>query len=148
MKKSMPILLALAICLSACAPTESQPAGETPATAETSPAQATAESALSAVGNLTMYGGSRSGEGCYYYDGVWDDPASGEAKWALFRLDYATGQRQLLQTFGRYDGGMSPSDPFVSGGRVYCTAGREIYCLSPDGSEKQVVSAQETLNWN
>lgn len=147
MKRVLATLLALAFCLSACAPAASQPAGEAPATAETTPAQATAESALPEVGNLTMYGGLRAEEGCYYYDGVWEDPASGEAKWALFRLEYATGKRQLLQTFGRYDGGMSPSDPFVSGERVYCTAGSEIYCLSPDGSEKQVVSAQETLNW-
>lgn len=147
MKRFLAVLLGLAMGLTACAPAASETTSEAPATVETAPAEAAEETSVAPVGNLTICGYAREGEGCYYCNGIWGDPASGEAKWALFRLDYATGQRQLLQTFGPYDGGISPSEPFVGGGRVYCTVESEIYSLSPDGSEKQVVSTQKPVNW-
>lgn len=152
MKKNigLPLLLVLAFCLSACAPAVPQSASEAPATAETAgtlpAAEITAETARASVGELTMNGHLRVEEDGYYYTGVWSDPGSGEAKWALFRLDFATGQRQLLQTFGPYEG-MAPSGPLVQDGKVYCIQDREIYSLSADGSGKQVISAQETVNW-
>lgn len=150
MKRLVLYLLALAIGLSACAPAVSETAGEAPATAETAgtppAAEITAETARASVGDLTMNGHLRVQEGYYCYLGIWSDPESGEAKWALFRLDFDTGQRRLLQTFGPYEG-MSPSGPLIQDGKVYCIQEREIYSSLVDGSEKQVIPAQEAVNW-
>ena len=147
MKRFLTVLLGLAVSLTACAPAASETTSEAPATVETAPAEAAEEPSVLPVGNLTICGYAREGEGCYYCNGIWGDPASGEAKWALFRLDYATGQRQLLQTFGLYADSNAPGDPFVRNGTVYCSVDDTLYGVPLDGSEKKTIPTKEVFYW-
>lgn len=147
MKKTVFALLALVFCLSACTPAASQPAGEAPATVETAPAEEAEEPSVAPVGNLAMNASLRAQEDGYYYTGVWGDRASGEAKWAVLRLDYATGQRQLLQTFGLYADSNAPVDPFVRNGTVYCSVDDTFYGIPLDGGEEKIIPMQEYTYW-
>lgn len=145
MKKFLLVPLTLAFCLAACTPAadSAQPQSEVPvaATAESAPE---ATPARPAVGNLVMSYHAQEDENGYYNTGVWQDPATGETRWVLFQLDYATGQQRILYDFGPYDGSYMPADQaVVRNGRVYSLGENMLYRFSLDSGQMETLPLAE-----
>ena len=98
MKKSLLILLALAFCLSACAPAASEPAGEAPvtATAEAAPAEETAKVAI--AGTLRNLRAKDPADGYYQLDAVQQPDKSYHS--VLSEVDFATARKIQLCDMG------------------------------------------------
>lgn len=140
MKRSLLVLLALALGLSGCAPEASAPEEEAPAaaTAEAAPAEEPAASAL--VQGTLRNVEDCSNTGTAFYLWQVEDPSGDDAVLAnLVEVDYATArQRQLLDIGLPID---RLGDSFARGDTIYYTtfeeAGRTLHSIDrTDGTEK------------
>ena len=148
MKKSLFVLLALAFCLSACAPAASGNEKTFNSTVENvqTPETAAEQTALPPVGNLTMNINAREDDTGYYSTGVWENPETGEPRLVLYRLDYSTGQQKILYDFGSYDSGeIFVSDPFVQKDAVYVQENDSLCRLPLDGGEMEILPTKEAI---
>lgn len=148
MKKSLFMLLALAVCLSACTPAESKTAETFNDTVENvqTPENGTEQAAVPPVGDLTMDINAREDDTGYYITGTWKNPATGENRWGLYRLDYPTGQQKMLYDFGSYDSGeIFVSDPFVQKDAVYVQENDSLCRLPLDGGEMEILPTKEAI---
>ena len=94
-KISLPVLLSLAFCLSACAPAASAPQGEAPARATAE--AATAETALVQGTLCNIEDCENTGKALYQWQV--EAQADGTTLGNLVELDYATArQRRVLDT--------------------------------------------------
>lgn len=148
MKKSLFVLLALAFCLSACAPAASGSEETFNGTVENvqTPETAAEQTALPPVGDLTMNINAREDDTGYYSTGVWENPETGEPRLVLYRLDYPTGQQKILYDFGSYDSGeIFVSDPFVQKDAVYVQENDSLCRLPLDGGEMEILPTKEAI---
>lgn len=148
MKKSLLVLLALALCLSACGPADSKTEETFNSTVENlqTPETGAEQTALPPVGTLTMNLGAREDDTGYYDTATWKNPDTGETRWVLYRLDYPTGRQKILYDFGSYDSGeVSVSDPFVQKDAVYVEGNNSLYCLLLDGGEMAILPLDQTV---
>lgn len=135
MKRSLVCLLALALCLSACAPAATQSTSEAPATAEAAPAEETA-TALASAGNIR-------GNGDLQQDGAlrcslgYTDSEEGEQKFRVLVLDCATGKQTCLYTLE--EPAQTVSNPVVVNGTVYVFADQTMYEIPAGGGEARKV---------
>lgn len=148
MKKSLFVLLALAFCLSACAPAASGNEKTFNSTVENvqTPETAAEQTALPPVGNLTMNINAREDDTGYYSTGVWENPETGEPRWVLYRLDYSTGQQKILYDFGSYGSeDAAVFDPFVQKDAVYVEGKDSLYRLPLDGGEMEILPMDQNV---
>lgn len=141
MKKSLFVLLSLALCLSACTPAVSSAPAPTP-TSETRVETATAEETAAVVGNLQSIMQRRNtGEACYTYQAM-----QGEIQ----KLDYANASVETLYRFG--EPGTVYSDVIVEPDALYAVTADTLYKVPLDGGEAttrplQDLPGSRTPNW-
>lgn len=142
----VPVLMALCFCLTACAPAAPETEEPVRSTAETpqTPENGTEQTALPPAGDLIMNADAREDDTGFYTVGNWKNPDTGELRWALYRLDYPTGQQKMLYDFGSYESGeVSVSDPYLQKGAVYVEGTAEgegtLYRLPLDGGEMEAL---------
>lgn len=124
MKKSLFVLLSLALCLSACTPAASSVPAPTP-TSETPVETAPAEETAAVVGNLQSIMQRRNtGKACYSYQAM-----QGEIQ----KLDYADASVETLYRFG--EPGTVYSDVIVESDALYAVTADTLYKVPLDGGE-------------
>lgn len=124
MKKSLFVLLSLALCLSACTPAASSVPAPTP-TSETPVESAPAEETAAVVGNLQSIMQRRNtGKACYSYQAM-----QGEIQ----KLDYADASVETLYRFG--EPGTVYSDVIVEPDALYAVTADTLYKVPLDGGE-------------
>ena len=139
MKRSLLTLLALAFCLSACAPATSAPQSEAPAavTTETAPAEESGQTAAFPVGSLVGCGDNTQmpGKMYHFYQESEDSPQS------IFELDCETGEERCLYTFTseRMPGGPMLIQPGV----IRRAVGKTLYTIPLDGGSVQTIPLEE-----
>ena len=140
MKRTLFALLALAFCLSACAPAasttpESAPAAEE--TTETAPEEAnTAQTTASAAGSLR--GDGYLGESdTAWYQMEHELQADGTMKIQVVKLDYATAQKSVLYTVEKT--AKQVGEAMLRGDTVYAFVDQTMYKIPANGGEAQAV---------
>ena len=124
MKKSLFVLLSLALCLPACTPAASSAPAPTP-TSETPVETAPAEETAAVVGNLQSIMQRRNtGKACYSYQAM-----QGEIQ----KLDYADASVETLYRFG--EPGTVYSDVIVEPDALYAVTADTLYKVPLDGGE-------------
>ncbi len=137
MKKILFTLLSLAVCLAACTP---EPESEAPAPAtepaETALAESTSESGAPASGSLRGDGGLGESDTAWYQIGteLQDD---GTMKAQVWKLDYATNQKQVLYTVE--EPATQTGDAMLRGDTVYAFVNQTMYKIPANGGEAQAV---------
>ena len=139
MKRSLLTLLALAFCLSACAPATSAPQSEAPAavTTETAPAEESGQTAAAASAGNIRGNGDLQQDGALRYSIGYTDPSEGEQKFRVLVLDCDTGKQTSLYTLE--EPAQTVSKPFVVNGTVYVFADKTMYEIPAAGGEARKV---------
>lgn len=139
MKQSLLTLLALAFCLSACAPADSAPQSEAPAavTTETAPAEESGQTAAAACAGNIRGNGDLQQDGALRYSIGYTDPSEGEQKFRVLVLDCDTGKQTSLYTLE--EPAQTVSKPFVVNGTVYVFADQTMYQIPAAGGEARKV---------
>ena len=139
MKRSLLTLLALAFCLSACAPAASAPQSEAPAavTTETAPAEESGQTAAAASAGNIRGNGDLQQDGALRYSIGYTDPSEGEQKFRVLVLDCDTGKQTSLYTLE--EPAQTVSKPFVVNGTVYVFADQTMYEIPAAGGEARKV---------
>ena len=139
MKRSLLTLLALAFCLSACAPADSAPQSEAPAvTTETAPAEESGQTAAAACAGNIRGNGDLQQDGALRYSIGYTDPSEGEQKFRVLVLDCDTGKQTSLYTLE--EPAQTVSKPFVVNGTVYVFADQTMYQIPAAGGEARKVA--------
>ena len=139
MKRSLLTLLALALCLSACAPAASAPQSEAPAavTTETAPAEESGQTAAAASAGNIRGNGDLQQDGALRYSIGYTDPSEGEQKFRVLVLDCDTGKQTSLYTLE--EPAQTVSKPFVVNGTVYVFTDKTMYQIPAAGGEARKV---------
>lgn len=139
MKRSLLTLLALAFCLSACAPAAPAPQSEAPAavTTETAPAEESGQTAAAASAGNIRGNGDLQQDGALRYSIGYTDPSEGEQKFRVLVLDCDTGKQTSLYTLE--EPAQTVSKPFVVNGTVYVFADQTMYEIPAAGGEARKV---------
>lgn len=139
MKRSLLTLLALAFCLSACAPAAPAPQSEAPvqATAETAPAEESGQTAAAASAGNIRGNGDLQQDGALRYSIGYTDPSEGEQKFRVLVLDCDTGKQTSLYTLE--EPAQTVSKPFVVNGTVYVFTDKTMYQIPAAGGEARKV---------
>ena len=139
MKRSLLTLLALAFCLSACAPATSAPQSEAPAavTTETAPAEESGQTAAAACAGNIRGNGDLQQDGALRYSIGYTDPSEGEQKFRVLVLDCDTGKQTSLYTLE--EAAQTVSKPFVVNGTVYVFTDQTMYQIPAAGGEARKV---------
>lgn len=139
MKQSLLTLLALAFCLSACAPAASAPQSEVPAavTTETAPAEESGQTAAAACAGNIRGNGDLQQDGALRYSIGYTDPSEGEQKFRVLVLDCDTGKQTSLYTLE--EPAQTVSKPFVVNGTVYVFTDKTMYQIPAAGGEARKV---------
>ena len=140
MKRSLLTLLALAFCLSACAPATSAPQSEAPAavTTETAPAEESGQTAAAACAGNIRGNGDLQQDGALRYSIGYTDPSEGEQKFRVLVLNCDTGKQTSLYTLE--EPAQTVSKPFVVNGTVYVFADQRMYEIPAAGGEARKVA--------
>ena len=140
MKRSLLTLLALAFCLSACAPAAPAPQSEAPAavTTETAPAEESGQTAAAASAGNIRGNGDLQQDGALRYSIGYTDPSEGEQKFRVLVLDCDTGKQTSLYTLE--EPAQTVSKPFVVNGTVYVFADQRMYEIPAAGGEARKVA--------
>lgn len=145
MKRSLLVLLALALGLSACAPAASAPAASAPE--EEAPAAATAEAARTAAGPvgavIRCEDSAGTQEGWYWFE---DDPQEEVSR--VLRLDYATGKSQCLYTFSKVGTEGQEGPLMVQEDAVQRIMGKVLYTIPLDGGTVQTQALEGEFQAN
>ena len=138
MKKSLFVLLALAFCLSACAPAASENEETFNSTVENvQTAENGTETTGFPVGNLVNCGDDTQtpGKMYHFYQESEDSPQS------IIELDCDTGQESCLYTFTSEK---MPDGPLlIQPGVIRRTVGKTLYTIPLDGGEVQTMPLEE-----
>lgn len=119
MKKSLVVLLSLALGLTACTPAASQPISEAPAaTAETAPAEETAESPA-AIGTLRNIDDANNTGKALYLEAVQSNGGNYLDKSTILEIDYATAQQRFFSAI--QEPSYQLEKCFVQGDTLYYT---------------------------
>ena len=139
MKRSLLTLLALAFCLSACAPAAPAPQSEAPAavTTETAPAEESGQTAAAACAGNIRGNGDLQQDGALRYSIGYTDPSEGEQKFRVLVLDCDTGKQTSLYTLE--EPAQTVSKPFVVNGTVYVFTDQTMYQIPAAGGEARKV---------
>lgn len=139
MKRSLLTLLALAFCLSACAPAAPAPQSEAPAavTTETAPAEESGQTAAAACAGNIRGNGDLQQDGALRYSIGYTDPSEGEQKFRVLVLDCDTGKQTSLYTLE--EPAQTVSKPFVVNGTVYVFTDKTMYQIPAAGGEARKV---------
>lgn len=146
MKRALFTLLALAFCLSACAPAASQSTGEAPVTATAPAAEETAETAAAET-NTALSAGSLRGDGYLgesdtaWYQMEHELQADGTLKIQVVKLDYATAQKSVLCTIK--EPATQVGDVMLRGDTVYAFVDQTMYKIPANGGEAQAVPLEQ-----
>ena len=141
MKKSLFVLLALAFCLSACAPAASKSEETFNNTVENvQTAENAAQTTSFPVGNLVNCGDDTQtpGKMYHFYQESEDSPQS------IIELDCDTGQESCLYTFTSEK---MPDGPLlIQPGVIRRTVGKTLYTIPLDGGEVQTMPLEERFD--
>lgn len=147
MKRSLFALLALAVCLSACAPAMSETIGEAPAvsnseaTAEAAPAAEPEQTEASGTAGSIRGNGDLQQAGALRYSIGYTDAQEGEQRFRVLVLDCDTGKQTCLYTLE--EPSQTVSNPFVVNDTVYVFADRTMYQIPVTGGEARQVTLSD-----
>lgn len=141
MKRSLFVLLALAVGLSGCTPAGAKPA---PATAEQTATAETSGTATCPVGAVIRCEDSAgTPEGWYWFE---DDPQEEVSR--VLRLDYATGKSQCLYTFSKAGTEGQEGPLMVQEDAVQRIMGKVLYTIPLDGGTVQTQALEGEFQAN